>query len=105
MTRRLLPLLAVGLAVCILLLSGLVYPQAVAHAAHHAHHKAATHATALCTWMCAAGQGLEAIQIVLHAHIQPVTYVDAAPSEDPRGKVPLPSHLAPHPFPPSSAIQ
>jgi hypothetical protein len=54
--------LAGSLVVCLLLLSGLVYAQSVPHAAHEhssgAHHKA-THATVLCTWMCAAGQVLE----------------------------------------------
>jgi hypothetical protein len=52
-------ILAAGLAVCLLLLSGVFYAQSASHAAHHAHHKPATHATALCTWMCAAGQVLE----------------------------------------------
>jgi hypothetical protein len=51
--------LAVGLTVCLILLGGLVYAQSVPHAAHHAHHKPATHATVLCSWMCAAGQVLE----------------------------------------------
>jgi hypothetical protein len=54
-------IVAVGLALCLLILSGVMYPQTVAHAAHHAHHKAATHSTALCTWMCAAGQAQEHI--------------------------------------------
>jgi hypothetical protein len=54
-------ILALGLALCLLTLSGVMYPQTVAHAAHHAHHKAATHSTALCTWMCAAGQAQEHI--------------------------------------------
>jgi hypothetical protein len=54
-------ILALGLALCLLTLSGVMYPQTVAHAAHHAHHKAATHSTALCTWMCAAGQAQEYI--------------------------------------------
>lgn len=54
-------ILAVGLALCLLILSGVMYPQTVAHAAHHAHHKAATHSTALCTWMCAAGQAQEQV--------------------------------------------
>jgi len=65
---------AVGLAVCLLLLSALVYPQTVAHAAHHAHHKAATHATALCSWMCAAGQVLEGIQVVLQTDFAPILF-------------------------------
>lgn len=59
MKKRLAQFLAAGLAACFLLLSGLVYPQTVAHAAQHAHHKAATHATVLCSWVCSAGQVLE----------------------------------------------
>lgn len=65
-SRRILRSVAVGLAVCLLLVSGLAYPQTVAHAAHHAHHKATTHATALCSWMCAAGQVLEGVTVVVH---------------------------------------
>jgi len=49
------------LAGWLVLLSGLVYPQLSAHAAHHAHHNAATHATALCSWLCAAGQTAEGV--------------------------------------------
>ncbi|MGH7232303.1 MAG: hypothetical protein ACREJU_13235 [Nitrospiraceae bacterium] len=92
MNRRLRQSIAVGLAVCLLLLSGLVYSQTVPHAAHHAHHKAATHTTALCSWMCAAGQGLEAIPFVLYAQLQPLIIVDLASSEDLQGIVRLPSH-------------
>ncbi len=43
--------LAVGvLAAWLVLLSAAVYPQLAAHAAQHAHHNAATHATSLCSW-------------------------------------------------------
>jgi len=67
LSRRVLRSVAVGLTVCLLLLSGLVYPQTVAHAAHHAHHKAATHATVLCSWMCAAGQVCEGTAIIVQS--------------------------------------
>ena len=69
-------LLALSLALCLLTLSGLVFPQAVRHAGHHAHHQAATHASALCTWMCAAGQGLESLVLVVNESISPVTTLD-----------------------------
>ena len=82
---------AVGLAVCLLLLSGLVYPQTVAHAAHHAHHKAATHATALCSWMCAAGQVLEGISFGFHATLSPVTLTGIVVSHEPASAVVLTS--------------
>ncbi len=52
--------LAVGvLAAWRVLLSAVVYPQLAAHAQQHAHHGAATHATSLCSWLCAAGQTAE----------------------------------------------
>jgi hypothetical protein len=60
---------AVGLVACLLLLSALVYVQTVRHAAHHAHHQAATHASPLCSWLCAAGQGLEGVTVVLQTMI------------------------------------
>lgn len=69
-------LIAVGLAVCLLVLSGLMYPQTVAHAAHHAHHKTATHSTALCTWMCAAGQAQEHVSYNFQVEIEVVSLVD-----------------------------
>jgi hypothetical protein len=47
------------LAAWLLLLSGMVYPQLAAHASEHAHHATTTHATALCSWLCAAGQTAE----------------------------------------------
>src|SRR3990172_4118595 len=48
-----------GLALWLVALSGIVYPQLTAHMAQHAHHNAATHATALCSWLCAAGHTAE----------------------------------------------
>ena len=69
-------LIAVGLAFCLLALSGLMYPQTVAHAAHHAHHKATTHSTALCTWMCAAGQAQEHVSFNFQIEIEIVPSVD-----------------------------
>ena len=62
-------ILAWGLVACLLLLSGLVYAQTVEHSVHHAHHQAATHASVLCSWMCAAGQGLEGLAVVIQAYL------------------------------------
>lgn len=70
-------MVALGLAVCLLVLSGMMYPQTVAHAAHHAHHKAATHSTALCTWMCAAGQAQETVSFNFQAEWEAVHLVDS----------------------------
>src|SRR5918999_6328004 len=61
-----------ALVLCLLLLSGPVYAQTVRHAAHHAHHNAATHATAICSLMCAAGQVLEASWLDLPISSGPV---------------------------------
>jgi hypothetical protein len=71
MARPVRHVLAASLAVCLLILSGLVYPQTVAHAAHHAHHQATTHATALCAWLCAAGQALEAADVIFGSVASP----------------------------------
>jgi len=83
MNRTLQRSVAVGLTVCLLLLSGLVYPQTVAHAAHHAHHQAATHATALCSWMCAAGQVLEGVALVFQAENGPIGLAGLPVSPEP----------------------
>ncbi len=59
-----------SLAAFLFLLSGLVYPQSVAHAAHHAHHQATTHSSVLCSWMCAAGQMLDGVQLAPQTHFE-----------------------------------
>ncbi|TAJ26486.1 MAG: hypothetical protein EPO64_06400 [Nitrospirae bacterium] len=69
MRRVLQQSVAVGLTVCLLLLSGAVYVQALDHAAHHAHHQAATHASVLCSWLCAAGQSLEGVAFDFQAYV------------------------------------
>jgi hypothetical protein len=50
--------LAVFLVLGILVTGGLASAQSIAHESHHSHHQKATHGTVLCSWMCAAGQGL-----------------------------------------------
>jgi hypothetical protein len=52
----------------LVLLSGLAYPQLTEHAGKHAHHNASTHSTALCSWMCAAGEMLAGVQLVPQTH-------------------------------------
>ncbi|MBM4123781.1 MAG: hypothetical protein FJ246_02310 [Nitrospira sp.] len=83
MRRVLQQSVAVGPTVCLLLLSGLVYVQAMEHAAHHAHHQAATHASVLCSWMCAAGQSLEGEVAVVQADFNPLALADPPVSHDP----------------------
>jgi hypothetical protein len=78
---------SVGLVVCLLLLSGPVYAQTVRHAAHHAHHNAATHATALCSLMCAAGQVLEVSPLDLPISSGPVSTLLLPSISEPSGTV------------------
>lgn len=52
--------LAVGVILCVLVVSGFAAAQSITHDAQHAHHQKATHGTVLCSWMCAAGQVLDA---------------------------------------------
>ena len=65
MVRGLRHAIVLGLVLCLLSLSGIATAQSVAHVTHHSHHQAATHATALCSWLCTAGQGLFSFQVVL----------------------------------------
>jgi hypothetical protein len=51
-------------------LSGIVYPQITAHMAQHEHHNAATHATALCSWLCTAADAAEGTMV----DVAPVRY-------------------------------
>ena len=59
-----------GLALWIVALSGIVYPQLTAHITQHEHHNAATHATALCSWLCIAADAVEGTV----ADLSPVQY-------------------------------
>lgn len=83
--------IAVGLSLCLLLLSGLVYVQAMEHAHHHAHHQAATHASVLCSWMCAAGQSLEGDAFVFQVDFGPLALADLPVAHEPLSAVRLSS--------------
>lgn len=83
MNRMLLRSVAIGLTVCLLLLSGLAYPQTVAHAGHHAHHTAKTHASVLCSWMCAAGQAFESTAVVFSSDRSPVGFASLITVSEP----------------------
>ena len=52
-----------GFALWLVALSGIVYPQLTAHMAQHEHHNAATHATALCSWLCIAADAVEGTSV------------------------------------------
>src|SRR6476661_3761697 len=59
-----------GFALWLVLLSGTVYPQLTAHIGQHQHHNAATHATALCSWLCIAADAVESTAVT----VAPVHY-------------------------------
>ena len=59
MNRRIRQLVVGGFALWLVALSGIVYPHLTAHMAQHEHHNAATHATALCSWLCIAADAVE----------------------------------------------
>ena len=42
----------------------------VAHAEHHGAHKADTHATGICAWLCAAGQEVESSSVNFTSMLQ-----------------------------------
>ena len=76
-------------------LSGIVYPQLTAHMGQHEHHNAATHATALCSWLCIAADAVEGTVNDL-SPVQYVTFLEHAP--------PVTGFHLPHgPQPPSRA--
>lgn len=85
--RSILRSVAVGLTVCLLLLSGLAYPQTVAHAGHHAHHTAKTHASVLCSWMCAAGQVFETGTVIIPSDRTPVGVASVQTVSEPTSAV------------------
>jgi hypothetical protein len=83
MSQTLRQTLILGLVAWLLLLGGIGAVQATQHAAHHAHHQAATHASVLCSWMCAAGQSLEAVAFVFQSDLGPLALADPPVSQDP----------------------
>jgi len=60
-------ILILPLVVCLLLVPALASPAMVTHETQHAHHKAVTHSSALCTWLCGVGQGIQTSSIQLSA--------------------------------------
>ena len=78
MSRRIQQFAVGGLALWLVALSGIVYPQITAHMGQHEHHNAATHATALCSWLCIAADAVESAAVDL-APIQSVTFLEQAP--------------------------
>src|SRR4051794_10428571 len=58
-------------ALWLVVLSGIVYPQLTAHIEQHEHHNKATHATALCSWLCIAADAVEGTSV----HVAPIVQV------------------------------
>jgi hypothetical protein len=71
MNRRVQQCVVGGFALWLVALSGIVYPQLSSHMGQHEHHKAATHATALCSWLCIAADAVEGVSV----HLAPVEQV------------------------------
>jgi hypothetical protein len=68
---------------CVLSVGGLAQAQSVEHVGHHAHHQAVTHASPFCSWMCAAGQGLEGIAVAFGADYSLLGFIWLTPSSEP----------------------
>lgn len=65
MKRILRPACALLVLACFVFVSSALSAQAAKHTTHHAHHKASTHTSTICSWMCAAGQVLQCIDFEL----------------------------------------
>jgi hypothetical protein len=81
MNHRALKFLSIIVVLCVLSVGGLAQAQSVEHAGHHAQHKAATHGTLLCSWMCAAGTVLDCAVVSFQSELSPialVTFPDSA---------------------------
>jgi hypothetical protein len=65
-----------SLLLCLVLVNGFTTVPGVAHIAHHTAHKAGTHATGLCAWLCAAGQAVESDLVHLDVQNRSTVPVD-----------------------------
>lgn len=61
-----------ALLFCLVLVNGLMAAPSVGHAEHHADHRATTHSSGMCAWLCAAGQGIESASLPLIAELQTI---------------------------------
>ncbi len=69
-------ILVLPLVACLLLVPALASPATVAHEGQHAHHKAATHSSALCSWLCGIGQGFDLTDSVFVPTIAFLSWID-----------------------------
>jgi hypothetical protein len=75
-------LIAFSLVFCLLAVGGAANGLLVQHELEHAHHKAATHATAVCTWVCSAGQVLEGLTVALPVTLAPLEILSVPRSDE-----------------------
>lgn len=73
------PFLILSLVASLLIVGGVFANQSTAHSLHHDHHKTATHASMICTWMCAAGQVVDVADPILDSPIHIVGTAEAIP--------------------------
>jgi len=64
------------LIVCYVALNGWLQVQAVGHTFQHVNHTAATHASAICSWYCAAGVAIQTANALSIDAIRPLTPVE-----------------------------
>lgn len=64
-----------GFALWLVALSGIVYPQLTAHISQHAHHNKATHATALCSWLCIAADAVDGVSVYF-APVEQIVFLE-----------------------------
>ncbi len=91
MNRRIQQCVVGGFALWLVALSGIVYPQLTAHMGQHEHHKAATHATALCSWLCIAADAVEGTS----AYFAPVEHVALFEQEHFKSQISAPLTVQP----------
>ncbi|MBH0200203.1 MAG: hypothetical protein HP497_12415 [Nitrospira sp.] len=71
-----------ALVLCLVLVNAAMAAPSVAHAEHHGAHKAGTHATGICAWLCAAGQAVESSPVEFTSVLQAATCLVVSNSTD-----------------------
>ena len=93
--------LSISLVLCILVVGGFAHAQSAEHANHHAQHQTATHGTLLCSWMCAAGVGLDTAVVLIPIERGSETSVS---SSEPPDVFPLVCRISSGRAPPSFSL-
>jgi len=71
------PIFSLCLVSCFLFVGAVLTSLGAAHTLHHADHKAPTHASVVCSWMCAAGQASETIRPILQTPTLEIGAIDS----------------------------